>query len=152
MVIQEISSKKRTQNQLKLNSLCLLLITSLFFLPGCSNNGKIVSADLGEEFTVSIGQSARINREDLVVTFNEVIGDSRCPSNVVCIWAGVASISVTITSHGDTYSMALNQPGLSGNGTAEFLDYTLTFDLEPYPIAGTEVSTDDYSLTLTVSK
>lgn len=87
-----------------------------------------------------------------VITFNEVIGDSRCPQNVNCIWEGVASSRVTIIRQGANYSMALNQPGSTDQAKQAFIDYTLTHSLNPYPIAGEEISPEDYRLTLTVTK
>lgn len=152
MQLKQISLGNKIQTRLKPVCLYVIILLSLALLSGCSNSGKIIRANLGEAVAIGVGQSARVGSENLEIKFENVIGDSRCPSNVVCVWAGVASIRVTITSHGDTYSMALNQPGLSGSGTSSFLDYTLTYNLEPYPVAGVEVSPDDYSLTLTVSK
>jgi len=55
-----------------------------------------ITAGLGEVFTIGIGQSAQIAEEDMAITFNEVIGDSRCPQNVNCVWEGIASSHVTI--------------------------------------------------------
>jgi hypothetical protein len=107
---------------------------------------------LGETFTINVGNSAQITGEDMVITFNEVIGDSRCPQNVNCVWAGVASSGITIIHQGVTYSLALNQPGLTEQAKQDFINYTLTYNLNPYPRAGEEISLKDYRLTMTVTK
>ena len=88
----------------------------------------------------------------MTITFNEVIGDSRCPQNVTCVWEGVASIKITITYRGENHSTVLNQPGLTEQATDTFIDYTLNYGLNPYPREGEEISPNDYRLTLTLTK
>ena len=133
-------------------TILLVLAVILVNVGGCSKNQATVTVGLGENFTIGIGKSARITGEDMVITFDEVIGDSRCPQNVTCVWAGVASMRVTIIRQDVNYSMALNQSGLAEQSQADFIDYTLTYSLNPYPIAGKEISSKEYRLTMTVTK
>ena len=49
---------------------CLLLV-------GCASNNEI-KANLGQEFALSINQSAKIVGENLQIIFKEVLEDSRC--------------------------------------------------------------------------
>ena len=93
-----------------------------------------------------------MNAEDMTVKFNEVIGDSRCPQNVTCIWEGVASSKITITFRGREYSIVLNLPGLTDQAEDTFIDYTITYSLNPYPIEGEDISPDDYRLTLKLTR
>lgn len=111
-----------------------------------------VTVGLGEVFTIGVGQSAWIAGEDMTVIFNEVISDSRCPQNVTCIWEGVASSDVTIMYRGENYSVVLSQPGLTEQAEDNFIDYILTYSLNPYPREGEEISPNDYRLTLTLTK
>ena len=125
---------------------------AIFPSTGCSNNQVAVTIGLGEEFTIGVGDSAQIAGEDMTITFNEVIGDSRCPQNVTCVWEGVASSKITITYRGENHSTVLNQPGLTEKATDTFIDYTLTYSLNPYPREGKEISPNEYRLTLTITK
>lgn len=125
---------------------------ALISLNGCSNNQVAVTVGLGEAFTLGVGQSARIAGEDMTVTFNGVIGDSRCPQNVTCVWEGVASSNVTIIYGGINYSIVLNQPGLTEQAEDTFLNYTLIYSLNPYPREGEVISPNEYRLTLTLTK
>ena len=136
----------------RLRHLLIFAAIVLISLTGCSKNQVAVTVGLGENFTIGIGKSARITGEDMVITFDEVIGDSRCPQNVTCVWAGVASIRVTIIRQGDNYSIALNQSGATEQSQEGFIDYTLSYSLNPYPIAGKEISPKEYRLTMTVTK
>ena len=134
----------------RLRYLLILVTIVLISLTGCSKNHFTVG--LGEVFTIGVGDSARIAGEDMTVTFNEVIGDSRCPQNVTCVWEGVASSNVTIVYRGENHSIVLNQPGLTEQAEHNFMNYTLTHSLHPYPREGEEISPNDYRLTLTITK
>ncbi len=138
----------------KLQYILLLLFAAVVIFPstGCSNNQVAVAVGLDEVFTIGVGQSARITGEDMKVTFNGVIGDSRCPQNVTCVWEGVASSNITIVYQGKDYTVVLNSPGLTDQAKETFNDYTLTYSLNPYPREGEEISPNDYRLTLTLTK
>lgn len=132
----------------------LLICIAVFFiaLTGCSGSKEAVSVGLGETFTIGVEQTARITGEDMTVTFNGVIGDSRCPQNVTCVWEGVANSKVTIIYQGKAYIIILNSPGLAEEAKETFINYTLTYSLNPYPRAGEEISPNDYRLTLKITK
>jgi len=134
----------------RLRYLLILFTIVLISLTGCSKNHFAVG--LGEVFTIGVGDSARIAGEDMTITFNEVIGDSRCPQNVTCVWEGVASSNITIAYQGKNYTIVLNQPGLTEQAEDNFMNYTLTHSLNPYPREGEEISPNDYRLTLTITK
>jgi len=124
----------------------------LVALTGCSGNKVAVTAGLGEIFTIGVGKSAQITGEDMTVTFNGVIGDSRCPQNVTCVWEGVASSNITIVYQDREYTVVLSSPGLTDQARETFIDYTLTYSLNPYPREGEEISPKDYRLTLAITK
>lgn len=47
------------------------------------------------------GQTAKIGPNGPLVNFLEVVEDSRCPLDVVCIWAGRAIVRIGVSSPGD---------------------------------------------------
>src|SRR5262245_35822050 len=53
--------------------------------------------ELGTTFNVRFGERATIVSEGLTLKFDQVLGDSRCPVDVVCVWAGEARIVVHAT-------------------------------------------------------
>jgi hypothetical protein len=130
--------------------LLLSLISGLFLLSGCNST---VQANLDVEFTLSVGQSARIASEAMDIKFIDVTADSRCQTGVQCPWAGEVSCEVTITKDGDKNNIFLTQMGLTDN-TAEYTyhNYTITFSVSPYPEAGKEIKKGDYRLTMKISK
>jgi hypothetical protein len=73
----------------------------------------VLSVQLDQPFTISIDQPAQLTEEELNLTFQEVLEDSRCPSNVECAEAGQARISINVTQMGqtpDTLEMNTNPP------------------------------------------
>jgi len=111
------------------------------------------TVDLGQEFSLHISESASIRGEELQVKFLEITEDSRCPTGVVCVWEGRVSGLVEITYRESIHSIVLTEPG-STNWPSEitFEDYKITYHVEPYPQAGTEIAKEEYRLEITISK
>jgi len=102
---------------------------------------------------LSMGQRALIVGENLEISFEDVIEDSRCPRDVICIWAGRVTCMVELTHAGSSYRMALTELGLTDEYSKEsYEDYELTFHVAPYPEAGKKIPPDAYRLHLLVSK
>ena len=103
------------------------------------------------------------------LTFSEV-QDSRCPEGVQCVWAGNATVDLTLTSAisataepelvkmclGDCRTVYPNNP----YRTADTLNYTLAGQsyrfilkaVNPAPKANQEVKKEDYTITLGIEK
>jgi len=125
--------------------LCITLLGSY----ACSNDGF----SIGEEFYLRIGESASIRGEDLQVRFLDVTEDSRCPKGVTCIWEGRVSCLVEITYRESLESVLLTEPGSNDFPTEQsFHEYRLTYHIEPYPQAGSEIAEEEYQLHLKMSK
>ena len=108
---------------------------------------------LGEEFLLAFGKSAWLVMEDLQITFEGVIEDSRCPRNATCVWEGKVSVEIEIMSGDSSHSMILNQPGLSEQYSREtYGGYELAFTVRPYPEAGMRISEQEYVLVVIISK
>ncbi|MFH1775698.1 MAG: hypothetical protein ABH839_03485 [Chloroflexota bacterium] len=138
---------------LKYSGYILVTIAITSLLLGCATTPGEVKAGLDEEFSLRIGQTARITGEDLTISLQEVTEDSRCPRDVKCIWAGQASCIVRLTHNDSSYNMTLTEPGLSEQYTREsYNGYQLAFRVQPYPREGEKIPADDYQLLLIVSK
>jgi len=125
----------------------------LLFLAGCGGGAEEIKANLGQEFSLSIGQTVSIQDEELQLKFLEVVNDSRCPSDVTCIWQGQASSLIEITYLESVQKVTLVQPGLTEEPSQiHFNDYLIEFNLTPYPEAGKAIKDSDYRLQLVVTK
>ncbi len=130
-----------------------LLATMVFSLAGCSSgNASEIKASLGQEFILPVGQTAAINDTELVIKFESVTADSRCPKGVTCIWAGEAKCQMQITYKGSTSNIIYTESGgTDGYSQSTFNSYTAYFKLEPYPEAGKQIGANDYKLLLRIT-
>ena len=118
----------------------------LFALTGCQN---IVSP--GEEVVLRIGQSVSIEGEDLKITFAGVSGDSRCPADAICIWAGEVTCLMEIRQDGEVFSVEFVYPGLAdGFSRLTHKNHTYNFKVRPYPEIDKTIADSEYRLILTV--
>lgn len=51
---------------------------------------------LGEPFDLAVGEGALSRDGRTAIHFTRVVGDSRCPPDVVCVWAGEARIELEV--------------------------------------------------------
>ena len=103
---------------------------------------------------IPIGAGREIDNGQLVLKFQEVTEDSRCPANVVCVWAGQAKVQIAVSYEGQDPALrelVLDSTGASNNSIS-LGDYQVQLvALNPYP--GTPAGTDpsDYVATFSVS-
>jgi len=120
---------------------------------GCGGGHSDIQARQNEEFSLSMGQRVLIVGENLEISFEDVIEDSRCPRDVICVWAGRVTCMVELTHAGSSYRMALTELGLTDDYSKErYEGYELTFHVTPYPEAGKKIPPDAYRLHLIVTK
>jgi len=131
----------------------VFLVTALIAIAACAPEVDAKTVSLGDSFSLAIGQSASIDGEDLAIKFIDIIADSRCPLDVVCIWQGEVACLVEITYSGTGQQKVLTYPGLTQEPSeAQFGSYQFTFSVDPYPEAGKEIEKSEYRLNLLVSK
>lgn len=131
----------------------VLAIVTILALAGCASQQAEISASLGQEFNLALGQNASINGEQLKVSFIEVVSDSRCPTGATCIWEGEASCLIEITYRDSLNQKLLTQPGLTkGPWKTDFKEYEISFSIQPYPELGKELEDKDYYLQLVINR
>lgn len=78
----------------------------------------------------------------------EVVSDSRCPSDVQCIWQGAVEVRTALAtpvSHGE-HVMKLGEPQLFG-------EYTVTLiEVSPYPKSTEEITDGAYRFTFRIER
>jgi hypothetical protein len=57
-------------------------------------NQQVVTREIGKAFEMKIGETIGVG--DLVLTFQRVENDSRCPIDAVCVWTGDAEIALRV--------------------------------------------------------
>lgn len=104
--------------------------------------------ELDKQFTIKTEQT--ISLDNLKVTFLEIVEDSRCPSDVTCVWQGRASIKLNAENKDHSEDMILT---IGENSTAQIEMYKIDLiDLSPYPISKKITSPEEYVATMNISK
>jgi hypothetical protein len=111
----------------------------------------VKEVSLDEEFTIKFGQPVEVKDANLRITFTAVEEDSRCPVDVVCVWAGNAKLNLEVKGSKKKFVSA------PVNTTSEpreivFKGYKVKLlGVSPQRKAGTPVLPADYQATLVVS-
>jgi hypothetical protein len=143
---------------------CLISLGLIcFVLFGCASAADGITkpktssevARLGREFKLRPGQQISLKGTKLRIQFAAVSNDSRCPSDVTCVWAGNAAVRLDVsTNRSNGKSLTLNTARGSSLATeADYRGYKVKLvDLSPYPRSDHHLAAGDYVVTLLVSK
>jgi hypothetical protein len=107
--------------------------------------------ELDTEVSLYIGESAIVKDHNINLTFIDVLEDSRCPSDVICIWEGTVTLEINIHyNNQDLGNFILNLTNLH---KASFMGYYVQFEnLEPYPISTETILKSSYYATFVVKE
>ncbi len=106
---------------------------------------------LGEEFELAVHQTAQISAENISVTFQEVLEDSRCPVDVTCIWAGLAKVSLQVSVSGQERELSLSTS--PPENSAVFENYTFwLISVRPVPRSDRNTDRSAYIVTVRVDQ
>lgn len=115
-----------------------------------------VPISLAYPFKIGINQTAYLESADLGLRFVNVTEDSRCPTDVQCIWAGQVSIVVEVVGTSTEKAIGNFSFTLLGESTTDLPTVTVAgYDLklsrvEPYPISNRTIDLSEYVATLVV--
>lgn len=108
-----------------------------------------VEPDPGEGFALRVGETATIPAAGLELTFLAVTGDSRCPVDVVCVWAGAAPVRLRVRLAARDTTLQLDP--VQGPRAASVAGWRVELrDLTPAPHAGQPIPTSAYQAVLRV--
>ena len=118
---------------------------------GAGGPATAIQVQTNRQFEIVIGQEARVEGTAIVLRFGGVANDSRCPSDVQCVWAGNAVVGLSLREgEGPATDAALNttlDPKIT-----KFGGYTVKLvDLKPVPNTGKAISGGEYVATLEVN-
>lgn len=133
----------------------IFCIITLVTMPHVLVNAEIHGPNIVlSQFQLKPNQTAS-EQNNIDVKFLNVTDDSRCPSDVTCIWQGKSTITVNVVKSGQNIGNFSLTSGLGdNNATVQILDgYFLHLTkIEPYPKSGTTISLSDYVATFELSK
>ena len=126
-------------------------IFCMIFIGGCIQN----IPDLDVPFQLKINQVAFIKSENIKIIFMNVTEDSRCPSDVECIWEGQVTIVINIFKNNQFIGEfnLTSRTGFDELAIKEFDGYSINLiKVEPYPISTQIIELSDYIVIFNVSK
>jgi hypothetical protein len=109
---------------------------------------------LGGSATLNPGESYTSGDGNVTVTVLQVLEDSRCPADAMCIWQGNVKVLVEITVGTETQQATLTLGELLDGDVTSVTIAGHTVELtqvEPYPLASQPTDPADYEVTLKIS-
>ena len=130
-----------------MKSVVLSLITILI-LAGTAVTAR---ASKPEFVRVQINKEGRASKSNLTIKFIELIEDSRCPTDVNCVWAGRARIKVSI-KRGAGASKIFEMDTMR-DGAVLYGRYKIALtDVTPHPASNIRINRNGYVATFSVTK
>lgn len=118
------------------------LLSVLWCGTGATGPSAVVQEVLADSVLLAPGQGTTVGL--LQLTFVGVSGDSRCPTDAVCIWQGNAAVEITLgsgegPSHPYTLNTAIEPDAVDFNGFRVTL-----LDVQPAPRTDKPIAPADY--------
>ena len=128
----------------------IVVLIAAMAAAGCFNSPTSPDVVAGRPFELKAGAVSELP-DGTRMTFKEVQGDSRCPMDTMCVWAGDATVAITLTpSKGSSESRELHVQ--SSGSQISYASYTIALTaLAPYPRATQQIPAADYVATFVVS-
>jgi hypothetical protein len=130
--------------------LTIISIVCVGVSAGCAGNlTRPTPLALGESFELHAGASA-ILQGGLTIAFNRVESDSRCPMDALCVWAGDATVTVSLSKAAESRVQRELHTDPRASETS-YLAYSIKLvALAPHPQSSRPIRPQDYVATLTV--
>lgn len=128
----------------------LLFIVALLLTAACAPQQAANVFEAGQ-VTLQPGQRLDDVQSGSALTFVEIVQDSRCPADAICITSGFVQVRVLIEQGEITRDVVLTLGDMQA-GDAQSVDvgeWTVTLvEVNPYPLASAPVDYAEYSVTL----
>ncbi len=113
---------------------------------------QVSFAQAQTQMQLRVGQQKSMANGKVRVKFISVMEDSRCPSDVNCIWAGNAKVKIQVIVRGGetkVFELNTNTPEKAGQADA----YRVQLEsLTPYPRSNRKIRRNDYRLVISITK
>ena len=131
----------------------LVVSLSTLLAAACATStGAVRPIGLNQETELSPGQS--VQSGSLRVTFTRVDNDSRCPTDVVCVWEGDALVKIEVSEQpGDPVARELHTSGSAGARTITYGGFQIELvRLSPETHSQQPIPAQEYRLVLKITQ
>ena len=127
------------------------LLVGAALVGGCKSTPSVPTGPVNAQLVLAPGQTSEVSGAGIRIRFERVMGDSRCPADVVCIQGGDAIVRIDVipgSSGAASYDLHTGnmQPIRHGDLTIALVQ------LAPYPFSSGPIAPDDYRATLRVTR
>lgn len=138
----------------RLVPLALLIATA-----ACTAGTNVGAPDLSNalrglptEVVLGFGEEIQVDGGVLRLSFAEVLEDSRCPTDVTCVWEGNGKVRIGIAmGMGPTHPLDLNSTVDPRSADRNGVRVTL-LEITPAPISTQPIPLEDYAVRLLVEE
>jgi hypothetical protein len=129
-----------------------IVLALLLAVTACSEGSPASpTVPLNQQFELAPGQSVNVEGASIRVSFLRVLGDSRCPADVLCVQGGDAIVEIQVLPDGSgavPYELHTGdmRPVQHGDLTIQLIQ------LSPYPFSSQTIPPADYRATLRVTR
>ncbi|MBZ9630948.1 hypothetical protein LB465_09160 [Salegentibacter sp. LM13S] len=130
-----------------------VLLISVFFLFTISASAQEEVKVIEHTAKTYVGEA--FNFDGKTIRFKKVVSDSRCPSDVTCVWAGEAKILIEIFKNGKPIGEEIISTRSQNFSLSKFFqgDFSLhTIALSPYPKTSRKIKASDYQLQFKITE
>ena len=128
-------------------------VLAAFIYQGCETNLKLKSTlPLNDTIEIANFETLYNYENKLILRMDSVLNDSRCPSNVECVWEGNAEVRFLFTVDSIQTDFTLNtNGGMQFNSDTVISGYSIKLlDLSPYPEDPGEILQVEYYSKITI--
>lgn len=124
-----------------------LAIISILLI-SCTDDSIVESNDFSLENEFQINKEYNLFNKSLIFSITE-INDSRCPSDVICVWQGMASVTIEVKST-ENGLVVLNT---YNNSLDSLKGYSFELkNVSPFPVSNQIVKEEEYKVRLKITK
>lgn len=129
----------------------LVPLVLILALAACRSTGEPAprAASLNQEIQLAPNEQAAYGPQGLTVEFVRVVEDSRCPSDVECVWAGEVKVQVA-TRIND--AEAVQHEIKAGEHASVGAFRVVVVKVEPIPVSTRQIPQEEYRVTLKVEQ
>jgi len=133
-----------------------IIVLSILLFSRCDKNNNADSGTLvlGDTISLMVDEKVENYQENISLKLDSIVNDSRCPTNVTCIWEGNAEAKFTFTNDNVDHGFILNT-NLGTNFRKDTLidNYNISLiQLYPYPENPGIIEQKDYFAEILLTK
>ena len=133
-------------------SLSFSCFVSLFYLACTKNDNADFSTKLGESFELAFEATTELSDVEIKVTFEDIVEDSRCPENSVCVWEGLIKLALNLEIDGNLHEIELiDHVGHPQKAQAIIGERIIRLiSVEPAKLTANQIPKDEYVIMLVI--